>query len=170
MSDLFRPSTAVSALGGQEGTFHSSQPNLHFRHTENPGSLAPSAHTHSLQHTLHPQTLLLPAPPPHRSLKKQQLTEKQHAVNGKTASRKQVKAAAFGCPCSFSGLLPDVTESLPLSIKGSANTCYLNFPLRLCRTSHTKWMLQRVKSHEVIKRTFLKLTLQSRTEIVLLIT
>lgn len=47
-------STAVSVLGGQEGTFHSLQPNLHFRHKENPGSLASSAHTHCRQH---------PAPP-----------------------------------------------------------------------------------------------------------
>lgn len=82
-------STAVSALGGQEGTFHSPQPNLHFRHTENPGkpcNLCP----HPLPAAFSPP----PHPPPSNPTSYSPWA-KEAAVNGITVPRKQVKAAVF---------------------------------------------------------------------------
>lgn len=94
-------STAVSALGGQEGTFHSPQPNLHFRHTENPGSLATSAHTPPCN------TLPSPTPPASNPTSFSPRAEDRQPWK-ESVSPKQVKAAVFASP------LPSPASSLIL--------------------------------------------------------
>lgn len=115
-------STAVSALGGQEGTFHSPQPNLHFRHTENPGSLAASAHT--------PPRSTLPSPTPPASNPTSFSPRAEEAAAEDRQPREesqspQCRLTFMGLPSPLSSFFPDFIEPVSPSQKGSANTCKL---------------------------------------------